>query len=477
VRYSSTGDRIIAADSAGHVYTIASDFSVNKRKAHSTPVSDIAFDRTDNAVSPFTHASAQARMWMFVYWVCSLRAAVTMGKFAFGILQRWNRARRSTHDQIPKSVLSGLHHAPSLPTSQCPIRPKNTCSLFRRFHPNGLLFTLELARREPSKLATWRVAYSDEKSKDNAQAALVKRVKVHNEAATVMEISSDGRYVAVGMASGHVVVLDARSLSTVCAYRLHSFIVTGVAFSADCNSIVSVSADRTVRCTKISQQRRVPWVWLLLFIVLVIALYWRAWTRKLKKKNTSKIVGPVRNSHKVACGVAFLLMSESSSEEDYSQATVNKALKTRLAIDQHYQRLFEEMKDREERLAFFAASPLSLKRRINSNRDANETDAFRLRHGWKSIKQTAKKRRDFEQTWIIKRLSTYAQDVKRCNLRISFRAKSSDVAHSARFLEHLSPCLLRFYYFRFSSRCLRCVRCAVRTWPAVACVLYCVRCD
>ncbi len=74
-------------------------------------------------------------------------------------------------------------------------------------------------------------------------------------------------------------------------------------------------------------------------------------------------------------------MSESSSEEDYSQATVNKALKTRLAIDQHYQRLFEEMKDREERLAFFAASPLSLKRRINSNRDANETDAFRLRHG------------------------------------------------------------------------------------------------
>ena len=47
-------------------------------------------------------------------------------------------------------------------------------------------------------------------------------------------------------------------------------------------------------------------------------------------------------------------MSEESSsslseEEEFSQATVNKALKTRLSIEQYYKTLHEELDDRMER--------------------------------------------------------------------------------------------------------------------------------
>eukprot|EP01132_Coremiostelium_polycephalum_P004881 gene4881-6087_t len=80
--------------------------------------------------------------------------------------------------------------------------------------------------------------------------------EIHSVHNTSFEISPNGKYLAIGTADSMITVIDTETLKRVDRWEAHGFIITGVCFSPDNDSVFSVSADYTAKSHKIGSGKK-----------------------------------------------------------------------------------------------------------------------------------------------------------------------------------------------------------------------------
>lgn len=76
----------------------------------------------------------------------------------------------------------------------------------------------------------------------------------HSGPSCTMNITKDGRKIAIGTNDGHVVGVDANSMSVYRSEKKHRMPISNLSFTQDSGSILSVSADHTYQITSNTSQ-------------------------------------------------------------------------------------------------------------------------------------------------------------------------------------------------------------------------------
>lgn len=189
-----------------------------------------------------------------------------------------------TDTSLPAAKLVGTVDIPVMPGV-----PQGAKVVFRaaRLHSSNSHFYsivnvfLNNSNRKKSKtqafVLKWNMAFSD----DNAFSSTLDTIrKIGDRNVTCLDVSPDGRLLAVGVSDYSVGVLDANTLSPLLSIlKAHEFPITTLRFNPSSRLLVSGGTDATIRIIAIPEKLGgLPWsmILLILFALLavVIAVMW-----------------------------------------------------------------------------------------------------------------------------------------------------------------------------------------------------------
>ncbi|GMI87648.1 SEC12P-like 2 protein [Hibiscus trionum] len=105
----------------------------------------------------------------------------------------------------------------------------------------------------------------------------IRTSRVVREAISAFNVSSDGKFLAVGTVGGDLFIINAASMKVqMMVKKAHLGLVTALTFSPDSRALVSASLDSSARVTLIKDKTKsggVSWIIIILMVLLAIAVY------------------------------------------------------------------------------------------------------------------------------------------------------------------------------------------------------------
>eukprot|EP00128_Syssomonas_multiformis_P013278 Colp12_sorted_trinity150504_noHs@27627 len=129
------------------------------------------------------------------------------------------------------------------------------------------LYTVHSLAKHPSYIVKWQPG----------QWVVVKDLKAEQEPITTFAASDDGSLLAAGTALGGVGIYTADLKRVLRVRGVHELFVTGVAFTQDNATLISVSADRSCYATKVQHQQQGGGVAVLVVVLLALVAVLLAW--------------------------------------------------------------------------------------------------------------------------------------------------------------------------------------------------------
>ncbi|KAE8719273.1 SEC12-like protein 2 [Hibiscus syriacus] len=101
--------------------------------------------------------------------------------------------------------------------------------------------------------------------------------RVVREAISAFNVSSDGKFLAVGTVGGDLFIINAANMKVqMMVKKAHLGLVTALTFSPDSRAVVSASLDSSARVTLIKDNNKsggMSWVIIILMVLLAVAVY------------------------------------------------------------------------------------------------------------------------------------------------------------------------------------------------------------
>jgi len=151
----------------------------------------------------------------------------------------------------------------------------------------NFIFTGKIAPGGRSWIIKWKVDFNSK------TLLLQKNIVAHrNNHHNVMNISPNGDFLATGTSDGGVAIFKTSNLKKILEVTAHDFFVTGLAFSGDSKTLVSISADYTYKPIQVKEQKgnTISFLIILAFVILVLAIMYTLWEKEIENYVDQSVV-------------------------------------------------------------------------------------------------------------------------------------------------------------------------------------------